>query len=611
MDFDFIKLNRKLDGIGKAAKNGKRVRNLHEIMRCPEIWQLAYVNIYSNKGAITKGVDDETLDGMSFERILKLINSIKSGEYRPKPVRRTYIPKKSGGKRPLGVPSGNDKLVQSVCKILLEQIYETIFHEDSHGFRPEKSCHTALLSIKHVWKGAKWFVEFDIKGCFDNINHLKLMEILEKRVDDKRFCKLIWQFLKAGYLEDWNYNQTYSGTPQGGIISPILANIYLHELDSFVQTELDNFSVGNKRPVNPEYAKLTNRVYNIREKLKSKGNNPALIRELKELRKSMQTMPSVIENTDEYKRLRYCRYADDFLFGVIGSHQDAKNVLNSIKRFLKEELLLQVSPEKTGIITSKKGVEFLGYEVKTKYDEKIVRRKIQGRVYKQRSHRGNIALSIPSRKMMEFCHSRGYGNWETSKPTHRPILITSSDVEIVEAFNAELRGFANYYILASNFKRRLSRLERLSWFSLAMTLASKYKTSIVQMFAKMKQGQDFYVKYGVDDNTKVLRVFKLKHMTKKTPNGRDDIPLTMHLYASGTELTKRMSAKQCEHCGRTDRPMEVHHVKKLKDLKSKPNLNIWEKTMIVRNRKTLVLCAGAVDSCHNLLHKGTLPDIRT
>ena len=611
MDFDFEKLNRKLEGLEKAVKNDKKVRNLHEIMRCPELWQLAYANIYSNKGATTKGIDEDTLDGMSFERISELIDTLKSGEYRPKPVRRTYIPKRDGSKRPLGVPSGNDKLVQAVCKILLEHIYENAFHDESYGFRPNRSCHTALNTIKNVWKGVKWFIEFDIKGCFDNIDHQKLMNILEKRIDDKRFCKLIWRFLKAGYLEDWKYNHTFSGTPQGGIISPILANIYLHELDSFVESTIEKFEVGNKRPINPDYAKLTNKAHRLRSELERDGSNPQLINELKELRKKMHNTPSVIENTDKYKRLRYCRYADDFLLGVIGSYNDAKMLMNSIELFLKDELLLQTSPEKTGITRATKGVNFLGYGIKVSYDEKVVRRKIKGRVYKQRSHRGNIDLLIHDRKMMEFCHSKGYGNWEVNKPTHRSLLLNSSDMEIVEIFNAELRGFANYYILAKNFKDRLGRLEYLCWFSLAKTLASKHKTSAKEVFTKMKRGSDFYVKYEVGDEVKELKVFKLKHIVKRIPDGKDDLPLTMHLYANGTELTRRMSAKQCEYCGRTDRPMEVHHVKKLKDLKTKSHLQHWEKVMIARNRKTLILCAGSTDSCHNLLHKGMLPDLRT
>lgn len=610
MDFDFEKLNRKLEGLEKAVKNGKKVRNLHEIMRCPELWQLAYANIYSNKGATTKGIDEDTLDGMSFERISELIDTLKSGEYHPKPVRRTYIPKRDGSKRPLGVPSGNDKLVQAVCKILLEYIYENAFHDESYGFRPNRSCHTALNTIKNVWKGVKWFIEFDIKGCFDNIDHQKLMNILEKRIDDKRFCKLIWRFLKAGYLEDWKYNHTFSGTPQGGIISPILANIYLHELDSFVKSTIEKFEVGNKRPINPDYAKLTNKAHHLRSKLERKGSNPQLINELKELRKEMHSTPSVIENTDKYKRLRYCRYADDFLLGVIGSYNDAKMLMNSIELFLKDELSLQTSPEKTGITRATKGVDFLGYGIKIAYDEKVVRRNINGRVYKQRSYRGNIDLLIHDRKMMEFCHSKGYGNWETKKSTHRSLLLNSSDMEIVEVFNAELRGFANYYILAKNFKGRLGRLEYLCWFSLVKTLASKHKTSVKEVFAKMRRVNDFYVKCEVGDEVKELKVFKLKHIVKRTPDGKDDLPLTMHLYANGTELTRRMGAKQCEYCGRTDRPMEVHHVRKLKDLKSKPHLQHWEKVMIARNRKTLILCAGSADSCHNLLHKGMLPDIR-
>lgn len=157
-----------------------------------------------------------------------MILSLKNFSYQPNPARRTYIAKAGNPKkkRPLGVPSFNDKLLQEVIRMILESIYEDTFSIHSHGFRPKRSCHTALTEVQKRFKGVKWFVEGDIKGCFDNIDHHVLVDILRRRIKDEHFLGLIWKFLKAGYVEDWKYHNTYSGTPQGSIISPILANVY-------------------------------------------------------------------------------------------------------------------------------------------------------------------------------------------------------------------------------------------------------------------------------------------------------------------------------------------------------------------------------------------------
>ena len=190
------------------------------------MFYVAYQRIYAKEGNMTKGSDGQTIDNMSLKRIKKLIDTLKDETYQPQPSKRVYIPKKNGKKRPLGVPTFNDKLIQEVVRMVLEAIYEGSFEYTSHGFRPNRSCHTALTHIQKEFSGAKWFVEGDIKGCFDNINHVKLVEIINRKIKDARLIKLIWKFLKAGYMEDWKYNATYSGTPQGGIVSPIFA-IYI------------------------------------------------------------------------------------------------------------------------------------------------------------------------------------------------------------------------------------------------------------------------------------------------------------------------------------------------------------------------------------------------
>lgn len=222
------KTNRALDGVSKATlQSNVQVKHLFRIMtHSQDLWMMAYAKIASNSGALTKGVDETTLDGMSKARVDKIIMSLKDSSYEPKPVRRVYIPKKNGKMRPLGVPSSDDKLVQEVVRMLLERIYEPNFSNYSHGFRPNRSCHTALTQLRETWAGTKWIVDMDISGFYDNINHNKMVEILRKKINDEKFIGLIVKFLKAGYLEDWKFNETYSGTPQGGICSPILANIF-------------------------------------------------------------------------------------------------------------------------------------------------------------------------------------------------------------------------------------------------------------------------------------------------------------------------------------------------------------------------------------------------
>ena len=217
---------RAVEAIAKASSQGRRINGLYRLTGNPEVlWKQAYANLYANKGAITRGVTQNTLDGFSEERVNHLIRTLNAKEYRFTPVRRTYIPKKNGKMRPLGIPTGDDKLVQEVVRILLEQVYEPIFSENSHGFRPGKSCHTTLTRVQRNWTGMKWIIEFDIKGFFDNIDHQKMLAILERKIDDKRIIALVKMMLKAGYMEGWKWNPTYSGTPQGGVISPLLANI--------------------------------------------------------------------------------------------------------------------------------------------------------------------------------------------------------------------------------------------------------------------------------------------------------------------------------------------------------------------------------------------------
>ncbi len=196
---------------------GLKLKRVYRGLRRPDLFILAYMNLYANEGAMTPGTDGETADGMSQRKIDKIIKQLGNGTFEWKPSRRVYIPKANGKLRPIGMPNWQDKLIQEAMRLILDAYYEPQFSELSHGFRTNRGCHTALAEVLGTWKGTKWFIEVDYRGCFDNINHAILMDIIARDIQDRRFLKLLKGMLKAGYLEDWKYHQTHSGTPQGGL----------------------------------------------------------------------------------------------------------------------------------------------------------------------------------------------------------------------------------------------------------------------------------------------------------------------------------------------------------------------------------------------------------
>lgn len=332
-----------------------------------ELFLLAYQNIYAAPGNMTPGSDGKTIDAMSLSRIDKLIASLKDESYQPQPSRRTYIPKKNGKLRPLGIPSFDDKLVQECVRLLLEAIYEGRFSNQSHGFRPGRSCHTALSQIQTCFSGVKWFVEGDIKGFFDNIDHNAMVEILAERIHDQKFLRLIRKFLRAGYLEDWTFHNTYSGTPQGGIISPILANIYLDKLDWYMEQLKAGFDRGKKRKTTflaNYYARNTTRLRKeLGETQNPEEREQRIAQELRRMELERQTVPYFEPFDPNYRRLQYVRYADDFLIGVIGSKEDALEIKRKVREFTGSVLHLELSEEKTLITHSAKRARFLGYDI--------------------------------------------------------------------------------------------------------------------------------------------------------------------------------------------------------------------------------------------------------
>lgn len=578
-------------------------RNLYN----PELFMMAYQNIYASQGNMTKGTDGKTIDAMSLNRIKGIIARLKDESYQPQPSRRTYIPKKNGKMRPLGIPSFDDKLVQECVRLLLEAIYENSFAKTSHGFRPNHSCHTALKQVQTCFTGVKWFVEGDIKGFFDNIDHEVMVDILAERIKDERFLRLIRKFLKAGYLEDWRYHNTYSGTPQGGIISPILANIYLDKLDRFMEELKKQFDSGEKRATLPAAYDLEKKRGVLAKKLRNAPTaeeQDVLAAQIRELDRKKLTMPYSDPFDTSFKRLQYVRYADDFLIGVIGSKEDAQKVKTQVGAFIASTLKLELSDEKTLVTHSAKRARFLGYDIYVRRSTAVKRDK-NGRL--SRTLNGSVCLELPSdimrKKLLDYgamtIEITVYGkeNW---KPKARYYLKDNDDLEILDQYNSEIRGFRNYYRIANN-SAHAGSFGYIMQYSMFKTLAAKYRTSMPKIIRRFRIGKHFGVHFMDKKGKKKTRLFYkdgFARMPAQKTSFIDKIPNTV-MYSSKTSLMDRLSARQCELCGKTDVDIEMHHVRKLKDLKGK---SYWERFMIARNRKTLALCAD----CHRKLHDGKL-----
>jgi group II intron reverse transcriptase/maturase len=579
--------------LGIIQERGQQRLSLGDVYRQlynPALYLHSYGRLYRNQGAMTKGVTSETVDGMSLEKINGIIERLRSERYRWTPVRRVHIPKKGGTTRPLGIPTWSDKLLQDVVRAILEAYYEPRFSDHSHGFRPGRGCHTALQRIKQVWHGTKWFIEGDIQGCFNNIDSTMLLNILQEDITDQRFLRLIQHLLQAGYLEDWKYSPTLSGTPQGGTVSPVLSNIYLDQLDQFVeQTLLPEYTKGKRRAENPTYNRLSSRAQYCR----TIGN----IEEAKATEKARRTLPSNDPHDPDYRRLYYLRYADDFLLGFAGPKDEAEVIRDRLKTFLAQALKLELSEKKTLITHAHtEKARFLGYDISvTQCNTKITG--------KRRSVNGGVALRMPASFVAE--RSRFY--LQDGKPTHRMERTHDSDYSIVCQYQAEYRGFVQYYQFADN----ISWLNKLHWVmhtSLLKTLAHKHKSTVATMAhryaAKVATpyGPRTCLEVRVPREGKeplIARFGGLPLRTTLTDYVEDR--LLARRSQGGTELLQRILADECEACGSTDN-VEVHHIRKLANLNRRGRTPPpdWVRLMASRRRKTLVLCRV----CHDNIHAG-------
>lgn len=595
-----------LNSLTSKAQNKTYVfERLYRNLYNTEFYLVAYAKLYPNKGSNTNGVNNDTIDGMSLERIERLIEKLKEQSYQPKPARRTYIPKKNGKRRPLGIPTFEDKLVQEVVRSILESIYEPQFSNHSHGFRPNRSCHTALKEIRNTFTGTRWFIEGDIKGFFDNIDHHVLIGLLRKRIRDEKLINLIWKFLRAGYVEEWNFYKTYSGTPQGGIISPLLSNIYLHELDKYVEQYALDYNKGKKRRHNLVYHNLASKINHSKSKNKrdwerlTEEEKAERLRKLKALYKELQSHESKDLFDPNYRRIKYVRYADDFIIGVIGSKKEAEQFKKDLTDFLADKLKLELSAEKTLITHSKTNARFLGYDIRVARDWQ--RMKMPNGT-KKRKFNYQTKLFVPHEKYIKKLIDLGalkIGSNNGWKPVHRPYLVHNDDLEILRTYNAEIEGLYNYFRLASNV-HVLQSFRQTMKYSMIKTYASKYKSTVSKIITKFSINGKFGIHYKTKDGPKIA-FFTEQRMEKNSEINKQSVDIIENtlLYGGRTSLIERLLAEKCEWCGEENVPLEMHHVNKLKDLKGKKR---WEQTMIARNRKTIAMCV----KCHHNLHNGKL-----
>jgi len=565
-----------------------------------ELWLQGYGKIYRNFGAMTRGSTEETVDSMSLQKIDTIIGLLRMERYEWTPVRRTYIEKANGKLRPLGIPTWSDKLLQEVLRSLLEPYYEQRFSIHSHGFRPNRGCHTALNEIRKLWKGTVWFIEGDIKGCFDNIDHAILLDILRRDIHDGRLIELIKGLLEAGYLEDWRYFDTLSGTPQGGIISPLLANINLNEFDKFVEgTLIPTYTKGGRRKKNLEYARVQARRKRARENLD--------FGEVRELTRIMRTMPSADPCDPDYRRLRYIRYADDFLLSFTGPRTEAEEIRRKIGDYLERELKLTLSLEKTLITHAvNEKAKFLGYEIKVARDGNLITKDEEhgGR----RATSGSITLLMPQ----TVCQKYRTNHSRNGKIVHRSELIPETDYTIIQRFQSVYRGLYNYYCMAVNVSRRMSRIRWILELSLTKTLASKFKCKCSEIRKRYRvdtpEGRAIQVVIKRPNKGPLTATFG-GFRVERIPEGMGTVDfspiLAWHRHANKrSELVQRLLAGRCELCGK-EGPMEVHHIRKLADIDRpgrRPKTE-WERVMSARKRKTLVVCTGP-NGCHRRIHAG-------
>ena len=560
-----------LEILKSKIKIGEKGNNLSIIMSDPQFLVACWVKIRSNKGALTKALTNNTLDGINEKWFQEVSNTFRNGSFEFSPARKTYIKKKNGKARVLIMPSPKDKIVQEAMRTLLELIFEPQFSESSHGWRPNKSCSTALKQIKYKFGSTKWLIEGDIKDKFPNVNHKILTSLISKKVDDQPFIDLIYKYLRTGYGEHPKQIQYPKiGLMQGGILSPLLANIYMDQFDLWMENKILEFSKGTRRKANPAYTKMIRSSYSVNK-----------------------TIPTGIANDPNYRRLAYTRYGDDFLIGAISSKQECLILRNQIKEFLWDNLELTLNLDKTKIThATKSSALFLGYVIHISPISKHQIKKNKNGKLVRRIPRP--LFDAPIKDIVEKLKENKFAN-KIGNPTRNGKLIHLSLKDIIEYYRSVERGILNYYSLASNYGRASARIHYILKYSCALTIASKMK---------LRTKKKVFSKYTIDlriKNEKGEITCSYPTISYKKPSNTAGIlKFDNNLVGSLSKRFHRGSRDlygPCTLCGTTSN-IEIHHVKSLRKGGNKNDfLGAMNRRM---NRKQIPLCTR----CHILVHQG-------
>jgi len=587
-------LNR-LEAIRKQNAKRERInRDLYRLLYKPELYVIAYERIKSFPGNMTPGTDEETLDGFSLEEINKLIQEIRTETYRCKPVRTANIPKANGKMRKLGIPSIRDKIVQEVVRLILEAIYDSphgsYFSEQSHGFRREKSCHSALRKVQREWSGVTWIVEGDIKACFDDIDHNILVDVLREKIEDERFIALIRKILKAGYQDlDRVRKDSLAGTPQGGIVSPILANIYLDKLDQFVEQLRVELEKGKTRRHNLEYKRLQDRRLTLVKQGKTRTE------EFKRLSVQMRQLPSMDTKDPNFVRIKFIRYADDWMIGVIGSHELAEEIKEKVGTFLQERLNLKLSEEKTVITNARtEEAKFLGFRVKlgsVNSQKQGMATNGSGKLVKKRTTGMQVVLRAPMDELIKRLNQKGFCD-KLGNPIHRPPWTLLDEDQIVNLYSSINRGIQEYYRPVDNWAS-LQRVQYILKFSLAKTLAAKRKTSITRVI----DGNDVKIVTWRNGQAKTITFYQNSDWTNNRAAFTDS-PKVDLVQMNVRLRTRSKLGLPCSICGDPTN-VQMHHVRHVRKMTEKQAQG-FTRVMAMLNRKQIPVCSR----CHRLIHDG-------
>ena len=545
------------------------------------------------------GNDKETLDGVNSKYFNNLAREIGSGSFKFKPARRIDIPKAKGGTRPLSIASPRDKIVQSAMKVILEAVFESTFSKFSHGFRPGKSTHTAIYQLRGLFTEVNWFLEANISKCFDTLPQNLIIKEIKKRIDDQVFIDLIYKCFNAGFI-DASFRVPAVGSPQGSIISPnfILCNILLNLLDVWLNEYSVNFNKGTRKKANPIYTKL---IRNLGNKLPQERKIIRKFIHQNEVRASLGNDPNL-------KRMRFVRYADDFIIGISGSYQNCVEIKEDLASFLKDKLGLELSLAKTLITSSTKcKARFLGFDISiTPYKKRqLVRSNRSNGITRLSAQNSRPQILAPIKKIIAKLETKGYcKNGFKGNPTRVGRLIHLSLPMIINHYLSVGRGLLNYYACADNFTVLKARISYVLKYSCALTFASKLKLyTIKKVFSKF--GYDLKIHEMVNGKKKVVGEFKDEYLRdiKKGFNLKitDYNPLSIIELASVSyPRTKALFESKCSVCN-SEEKLEVHHLKHLIKLNIRTSKADYMTNMMRRmNRKQILLCK----SCHNKIHQG-------